>query len=58
MVGAGFGTAVGAGTNKIVVDKLKPVLAENTGEMIGNVIGTMSAEAADNSMQNTLDKRK
>ncbi|TCL05020.1 hypothetical protein EZJ58_3174 [Sodalis ligni] len=58
MVGAAVGTAVGAGTNKIVVDKLKPVLAENTGEMIGNVIGSMSAEAADNSMQNTLNNRK
>ncbi|WP_413742171.1 VENN motif pre-toxin domain-containing protein [Sodalis sp. RH15] len=58
MVGAGFGTLVGAGTNKVVVDKLKPVLAENTGEMIGNVIGSMSAEAADNSMQNTLNERK
>ncbi len=58
VIGAGVGTAVGAGSGKLISEQLKPIVSGNTAEMLGNITGSATSEAAGSAVQETFKKDK
>ncbi|WP_241587241.1 hemagglutinin repeat-containing protein [Rosenbergiella epipactidis] len=56
MVGAGFGTAVGTGTGKVIVNKVQPIVSGSVAEIIGTGFGAISSEITGSTIQDKLDK--
>lgn len=54
MAGAAVGTAIGAGTGKVVTDKVKPVVSDSVAEIIGAGSGAVSSEVAGSAVQDKL----
>lgn len=56
MIGAGVGSIIGSGTSTVVTDKLKPLVTDKAADVLGNIAGSTSSEAAGNAVQNIIDK--
>lgn len=56
VVGASFGTAVGAGTGKVIVDKVQPIVSGSVAEIICTGFGAISSEVTGSTLQDKLDK--
>jgi len=56
VAGAGFGTAVGVGTSKVIIDKIQPTISGPMAELIGTGFGSISSEVTGSTLHDKLDR--
>ncbi|MFW5407389.1 VENN motif pre-toxin domain-containing protein [Pectobacterium brasiliense] len=57
-IAAGIGTALGAGANKVVTDKLAPVVSRNAADISGAVSGAIVSEAVGKEAEKQISQRE